>query len=107
MAHTGNGFVHHKKVTSALRRVPKQFPKDVISISYRLGNDWEGEPTIFFDIVISEEARRPPYEKLGRLASRLSFALNTEVRPDEFGLRSHPHFFSEAEYEARQENVSA
>jgi hypothetical protein len=38
---------------------------------------------------------------------RLSFALDTEVRPDEFGLRSYPHFFSQAEYEARKENISA
>ena len=56
----------------------KQFPKDVVSISCRLGNDWEGEPTMFFDIVLSEEARRSPHNP-GRLGNRLSLAIRSEV----------------------------
>ena|ERR1035441_309751 len=107
MARIAGGFVHHKKVTAALRRVKKQFPKDVISIDYRLGKNWDGEPTMFFDIVLSEEARRPPYTNLGRLASRLSLALSAEVRPDEFGLGYYPHYFSQAEYDARKEEIPA
>jgi hypothetical protein len=107
MARAGNGFIHHKKVTAALRRVQKRFAKDVISISYRLGNNWDGDPAIFFEIVLSDEARRPPYENLGRLGSRLSLALNLEVRTDLLDLYSYCDFFSPAEYEARKENVSA
>ena len=107
MARIASGFVHHKKVTAALRRVKKQFPKDVVSIDYRLGKNWDGEPTMFFDIVISEEARRPPYTNLGRLGSRVTSALLTEVRPDEFGLAYYPRFFSQAEYEVWKEEISA
>jgi hypothetical protein len=107
MARIATGFAHHKEVSAALRRVKKQFPKDVMSIDYRLGKDWDGDPTMFFDIVLSEEARRPPYTNLGRLGSRISIALDTEVRPDEFGLRSYPHFYSPVEYETRKEEISA
>ena len=85
-ARVATGFAHHKEVTAALRRVKKQFPKDVISISFRLGKNWDGDPTMFFDIVLSEEAWRPPHTNLGRLGSRISIALSTEVRPEDFGL---------------------
>jgi hypothetical protein len=107
MTRTANGFVDHKKVTAALRRVQKQFPKDVVSISYRLGNDWSGEPSIYFEVVLTDEARRPPYLNLGSLASRLSLALYAEVQPDDFGLHSYSNFFSQAEYEARKEKSLA
>jgi len=92
-------FPHHRKVTAAIARVRKKFPKDVVRITYSLGKDWEGEPTMFFDVVISDEARQRVTE-LGQLGRRISFALDTEVRSGDYGFHKHLRLRSRAEYEA-------
>lgn len=90
-----SGFVHQNQIEKAVQRAQKALAPNVIRIRYSLGNDWTGDPSIFFRVVLSDTASRP--SNLQKVAQRVTLRLINEVRSDEFGLHAYFNFRSESE----------
>jgi hypothetical protein len=95
MALMPTGFVHQQEIKSAIERVQSKFAQDVDHINYSFGENWTGEPSIFFRVVLREEGI--PMDRLGELAERVSIFLMNEARTDEIGLHAYFDFRSVAE----------
>ena len=52
-------------VDRVAKRAAKRFRPDVIRIRYSIGEDWFGDPSIFFRILLSSGASR--FENLGKV----------------------------------------
>lgn len=88
-------FINQGEVDAAVRRAEDALAQSVVRIRYGLDSDWTGDPSIFFRIVLTDEAAKIP--KLNEVANAVSFILMREVRPEEQGLHSYFNFRSESE----------
>jgi hypothetical protein len=88
-------FVQQPPVEEAVVSVQRALAPDVVRIRYSFDDDWTGEPSIFFRILLSDAATRPG--KRWEVAQRVTERLRDEVRSDEYGLHDYFNFRSESE----------
>jgi hypothetical protein len=88
------GFVHQNEVRERVQRLQQQFAtdNDVARIDYRLGEDWSGDESVFFDVVLNTST--PSAATVMRLSEQLATALLNVVRSEELGLHSYLNFVS-------------
>lgn len=94
-------FINQSEVDTAVQRAAKALTQSVVRIRYDLGTDWTGDPSIFFRIVLKDEAARKA--KLNEIANEISLMLMREVKPDEHGLHSYFNFRSAEEQDKLKE----
>ncbi len=92
------GFVREPEVDEAILRVQQALGPDVVRIRYSYDNDWSGEPSLFFRILLSDAASRP--SNLKEIAQRVTSRLVNEVRTDDYGIHAYFNFRSESEQAA-------
>ena len=95
MAFRASGFVHQGAINSAVRSVESTFSSQVASIGHSFGEDATGAPSIFFRVLVRDEAA--PTSHLRELSQRLAIALMNEARTDENGLHAYFDFRSVSE----------
>lgn len=88
-------FIDQKEVDAAVQRAANALAQTVVRIRYDLGSDWTADPSIFFRIVLTDEAAKEP--KLNDIANAIAVILIREVKPEEHGLHSYFNFRSAAE----------
>lgn len=88
-------FVNQQEVDAAVQRAANALAQTVVRIRYDFGSDWTGDPSIFFRIVLTDEAAKRP--KLSDIANAIALILMREVKPEEHGLHSYFNFRSAAE----------
>jgi hypothetical protein len=89
------GFVNQQEIKSAVQRVESKFAREVHHIRYNLGENWIGAPSIFFWVVVRDEASRR--DLLLELSEKVSISLMNEARTDENGLYAYFDFMSVSE----------
>jgi hypothetical protein len=62
-----------KDFAQRVEEVAKKFPAEVVRIRHSFSRDWDGDPAIYFRIVVTDEARRTV--PLGELTSKIRDAL--------------------------------
>lgn len=90
-----SAWIHQSKIDSAVKRAERVLKPDVVRIRYSFAPDWIGEQSIFFRIVLSDEASRQ--DRLSDTAQRVSLALVREVHTEEMGLHAYFNFRSQSE----------
>jgi hypothetical protein len=62
-----------KDFAQKVDEVAKKFPDEVVRIRHSFSRDWDGDPAIYFRIVVTDEARRniPLAELTGRIEDAL------------------------------------
>ena len=62
-----------KDFAQKVEEVAKKFPGEVVRIRHSFGRDWDGDPAIYFRIVVTDEARRriPLAELTGKIKRAL------------------------------------
>ena len=95
MAFVPSSFVNHKDIDAAIQRAELGLSDTVVRIRYSLGPDWTGDPSIFFHIVLTDEAAGKP--KISDTAQTIAFVLMREVKPEEKGLHGYFNFRSLSE----------
>jgi hypothetical protein len=90
-------WVNPAQIAKALRQAERALAPDVVRIRYTLAEDWTGEPSIFFKIVLSDKAASKE-SKLNEITERIEFTIRNKVKPDELGLNSYFNFRSLSEY---------
>lgn len=62
-----------KDFAQRVEEVAKKFPEEVVRIRHSFSRDWDGDPAIYFRIVVTDEARRTI--PLGELIRKIETAL--------------------------------
>jgi hypothetical protein len=98
-------FVKQSEIAAAVTKVERELAPDVVRIRQSIGTDWNGEPAIFFRIVLSDKASRP--KRLASVAHRVTSRLADETRAAELGLFPYFSFRSESEQAELKEEAWA
>ena len=86
-----------KAIEDAIRKLPK---KDVVRVRYSMGEDWTGDPSIYFRIVLTDAASRE--KRLAEVVDRISTTIFEELRPlENWGLLPYFSFRSKSEQDQR------
>jgi hypothetical protein len=89
--------VNKDAIDSAVRSVENAFSSQVVRIGYSLGEDVMWYPSIFFRVLVRDEAA--PVAHLKELSQRLAIALMNAVKTDENGVHAYFDFRSVSEQE--------
>jgi hypothetical protein len=88
-------YTNPAQIESGIQRAIQALAPDVVRIRYSLDDDWTGDPSVFFRVVLSDDASRE--EQLGKTARRILDGIRDEVRPEELGLNYYFNFRSFSE----------
>jgi hypothetical protein len=95
--HVQHEQVSHR-IASSLPSVERGLSPDVVRIRYSLGEDWSGDPAIFFRVVLSEAASRR--RDLAEFTGAIGAKIFDELRLAE--LDYLPYFNFRSEFEQRR-----
>jgi len=84
------GFGYQSQIASAVKKAEKALAPDVVRIRHNLGEDWSGDPAIFFRIVLLNRASREA--QLWKTTERVTNTILKEVKPDELDLLAYFDF---------------
>ncbi len=90
-----SGLVNQRKIMAGVQKAAKALAPDVVRINYDLGSDWIGNPSVFFRIVLTDQASRP--ENLREVAQRVTLKITNEAKMDQSGLHTYFNFRSVSE----------
>jgi hypothetical protein len=95
------GFVNQSEIESGVQRAVRVLAPAVVRIRYSLDTDWSGDPSVFFRVVLSDEASTKA--QLSEIAQRVALTILNEVKAEELGLHSYFNFRSLSEQESLRE----
>jgi hypothetical protein len=84
-----------------VQRAERSLAPDVIRIMYSLAEDWQGTISLFFRIVISDNAAAP--SRLRQTTHKIIGKILHEVKAEELGLQTYFNFRSKSEQDALRE----
>jgi hypothetical protein len=95
-------FIHRAELDQAINELrPPELGPNVVDFTYTLGEDWSGEPAIFFTIVLSDRAARQ--DQLYKLTSEIQEMIVQHIEPlEQWGVLPYFSYRSEAEQAALQ-----
>ena len=82
-----NMFVHQTEIAAAVELAEQELAPDVVRIRFNLGEDWSGDPAVFFRVVLSDDASR--MGRLREMGRRVQRVLAERARPEELGLLAY------------------
>jgi hypothetical protein len=91
-----NEWVLESQIDAAVKKAELALAPDVVHVRYSFDNDWTGDPSIFFKIVLADDASKE--SKLGEITRRVINTVRNEVMPEELSLNSYFNFRSLSEY---------
>jgi hypothetical protein len=83
-------FVNQQEIEAGVQRAVQALAPTVVRIRYSFEADWTGDPSIFFRVVLRDEAAKK--SKLAGIAERIMFILRREVKPEDHGLQAYFNF---------------
>lgn len=99
-------FVQQAQLDEAVGNIKPALGSDVVTLRYTLGQDWSGEPAIFFRVVLSERASRR--DQLRSSTTQIENTIMQRLQPlEEWGVLPYFSFRSMAEQAALQEEAWA
>lgn len=91
---------------AAVAQVERQLHPNVLHIYHRFGNDWTGEASVFFIVVLSDAASRR--DQLLSVTNGVSDAIEQQVEPlEQWGVLPYFNFRSQSEQARHKEEVWA
>ena len=96
------GYVNQAQLGEIISQVAQRLAPEVVHVTYSLGPDSTGEPSLYFRILLAD-----PYiheDTLADLTGRIAEALFDSIRPIEnWGLRPYFNFRSKSEQDRRRD----
>ena len=84
-----------KDLEKQVLEIEKKFPEEVVGIRYSVGEDWSGDPAIFFRVLLTDSASRR--EVIGEVGQRVSRVLSDTV------YRDSPDYFAHINYRSKSD----
>ncbi len=89
-------FANQVEFFSAVDAVTAGFPPGVFSVTPTLGTDWDGDPAVFFKVILVDDA--VPRAQLLAFTKEISRAIAWQVRPlEEWGVLPYFDFVTQSE----------
>ncbi len=88
------------EIDAAIQRVEQSIGPDVVRIRYEIGEDWSGQWSIFFRIVLKDDAAR---RRLRDVATNVVWGLAQQLDFPAMGVFPYHNFRSESEQAMLQE----
>lgn len=102
MSSVPSGTVHQGQLGDVVARASQHLGPEVVHVTYGIGPDSTGEPSIFFRILLSDSFVRE--DTIADLTSRIGRVLFDAVRPlENWGLRPYFNFRSKSEQDRRRD----
>jgi hypothetical protein len=102
VAIVARGVIDQSKVKAGVQRAERALAPDVIRIMFSNGFDVAGGQSLFFRIVISDQAAEPA--RLWETTQRIIARVTAEVKAEELGLETYFNFRSRSEQAALRES---
>ncbi len=88
-------IAEHQTLDEQVRETAQQFPGEVVGLRYSIGHDWNGDPAIFFRVVLTDDASRT--ETLADITARVREKLFDKLRLRESDYTPYFYFRNESE----------
>jgi len=96
------GVAERKQLAAAIARVSRKLGTDVIRLRYSVQENWSGEPSIYFRVVLTDQASKPP--RLHKVAKKVEAIIEEQINPlHSWGLFSYYNFRSKSEQDDLKE----
>ena len=96
MVYLPKAFAQPARFQAAVARVARSLAPDVASVFCSLGNDWSGDPAVFFTVVLSDSASRSG--ELLNASNQASQVIVQRVEPlEKWGVLPYFNFRSQSE----------
>ena len=89
------GLVDQGKIRTGVQKAQRALAPDVVRIMYSFAEDWQGQSSLFFRIVISDAASST--HRLRETTQRIIARVLKEIQAQELGLTTYFHFRSKSE----------
>lgn len=90
-------IAQHETLDEQVRETAQEFPGEVVGIRYSISHDWNGDPAIFFRVLLTDDASRT--EALADVAGRVREKLFDNLRLRESDYTPYFYFRSKSELE--------
>ncbi len=95
-------FVNQAQIATVVDDAMRKLGPEAVRVRYNIGEDWSGDPAIFFRIVLSDAASTE--ETLADVSGNIATILFDEIRPHEnWGLLPYFSFRGESEQAKRSD----
>ncbi len=101
MAIVPAGLVQQGQLDAEIKSAIGKLGPEAARVSYGLGADSTGEPSVFFRIVLTDAAAKE--EALADVTGRITTLLFDELLPMKWGLHAYFNFRSYSEYQSRND----
>ena len=89
-------FAQQHPFLNSIAQVVHELPPQVISVTPTLGNDWAGEPAVYFQIIITDNA--VPRRNLLAFTKDISHDIIQRIRPlEEWGVLPYFNFLTQSD----------
>ena len=88
------------EIQAAINQVERSLAPDVVRIRYEIGEDWSGQWSIFFRVVLTDDAAK---RRLRDVANKIVWGLARQLDFPGMGVGPYHNFRSVSEQEALQE----
>lgn len=88
-------FANTRQLEADVRRAAQSLGADVVHINFEIGFDVMGFASIFFNIVLTDEASHPA--RLRFVAQDVALTLMNQLKTDENGVHAYCNFRSQSE----------
>ena len=104
--YSARAFAEQAQLDEAIKEVKQALGPDVVGLRYTLGQDWTGEPAIFFRVVLSDQASRR--DQLRNSTNQVTTAIDQRLQPlEQWGVLPYFNFRSQSEQAILQEEAWA
>jgi len=87
--------VDQRRIDALVEEAVRELSPDVVRIRHNFGEDWSGDPAIFFRVVLADEAAAP--SRLFETTTKVIEAIRSRVDADDLGVLDYFNFRSESE----------
>jgi hypothetical protein len=99
-------FAQQPLFQAAVARATQQLAPHVVDIIPTLGNDWSGEPAVFFMVILADSSSRR--DQLLRVTNQVSNFIDRQVEPlAQWGVLPYFNFRSQSEQAGIDQHVLA
>jgi len=96
VVHVPPAFVDQARFNATIERAARRLAPQVVRIIPTLGDDWSGEPSVFFMVILADEATA--HDRLLGATKRVSQAIVGQVQPlEQWGVLPYFNFRSQSE----------
>ena len=94
--HVPRAFVQQSQFQTAIAQVAQGLAPEVVGIVPTLGDDWSGEPAVFFMVILADSFTRQ--DRLLNMINHVSEAVEQQIQPlEQWGVLPYFNFRSQSE----------